>query len=186
MPDRPVLVHAADRGVVGVENDLVAPSWDRAARHHRRQARAAPAAQPAVHAVAVQPRAAPAARRLEALREHLEHGLELVARQRAVRPRAAHQREQRVLAPLARGAARDDLLGEDVERRLGDGDPVEPPAAHGTHQRRALHELVARGREDAPLRPQPERVARAADARNSVAMPRDDPIWHTARSRRRR
>ena len=162
--DRPVLVHGADRGVVGIEHDLVvAELRDRAARAQRRQARAAPAAQPAVHLVAVQVGGAPALGRVEAVGQHREHGLEVRARELAVRPRLAHAREERVLAPVVAGAGRDDLLREDVERRLREHDLVEPAGVHRAQQRRALDQLVARGRQEPALRAQAERVTRAPD-----------------------
>ena len=137
----------ADRGVVGIEHDLVvAELGNRAARHERRQARAAPAAQPPVHLVAVQARAALAARRLEAVAS--------ASRARPRSPRARARGTARCRAPARRARprpsrrprSRDDLLRQDVERRVGNHDPVEPARAHRAHQRGALDQLVARGR----------------------------------------
>ena len=66
----------------GLEHDVVVGGvGNRAARGDRGEPRAAPAAQHAVHRVAVQVRGAMAAARAEAFREHAHHGEVLVARQ---------------------------------------------------------------------------------------------------------
>src|SRR5262249_6418361 len=58
---------------------------------------------------------------------------------------------------------RDDLLREDVERLARRQHAVEASRAHGAAERRALDQLVAGGREEAPLRHRAARVARAPD-----------------------
>ena len=77
---------------------------------------------------------------------------------------AAAQREELVLVPVLGRAGRDDLLGEDVERRVAHGDAVDLAAAGRAHEGRALDELVAGEREEAALGRGDQRVARAADA----------------------
>ncbi len=57
-----------------------------------------------------------------------------------------------------------DLLREDVERRVADGDGLEPRAPEPAHERRALDELVAAQGEETPLRRAPADVRCAADA----------------------
>ena len=73
---------------------------NRAAGGQRGQPRAAPAAQHAIDRVVVDQRAAPAAPRGEPLRQHRHDRREILARERAVWPRAAHERIERVLAPI--------------------------------------------------------------------------------------
>ena len=51
--------------------------------------------------------------------------VELAARQIAIGIGAADQREQLVFLPIAGGAIRDDLLRQDVERRVRDLQPVQ-------------------------------------------------------------
>ena len=92
----------ADDLVLGLEQHLVVGIvGDRAAGGQRGQPRAAPAAQHVVDA-----RRGGSARRAgragaEAFRQHGDDGGEILARQRAVGPGAAHQRVELVLAPFA-------------------------------------------------------------------------------------
>ena len=108
--------------------------------------------------------AAPAALGVDAFGEHAHHGVEILAREIAVRIGAAHEREELVFAVLARGDFGDDLLREHVERMLGDAQAVELAAAHGIEQRDAVDELVAAAREDAALRHAADGVVGAAHA----------------------
>ena len=117
-----------------------------------------------VDRVAMQIGAAPAALGVDAFGEHAHHGVEILARQIAVRIRAAHEREELVFAVFARGDFGDDLLREHVERMLGDAQAVELAAAHGVEQRDAIDQLVAAAREDAALGHAADRVVGAADA----------------------
>jgi hypothetical protein len=112
----------------------------------------------------VDERAPPAAARGDAVAQHGDDVVEVLPREPPVRPRAAHQREEIVRADLARRHRGDALLRQDVERVLGDAEPVQLPRAHGAHGGRGLHEVVAREREDDPLRHGAHRVAGAADA----------------------
>ena len=81
----------------------------------------------------------------------------------AIGPGAAHQREELVLAPLARGDLGDDLLRQHVERLLGDRQPVELAAPDAVEQRRAFDQLVARERKQPALGRAVDRVAGAPD-----------------------
>ena len=56
----------------------------------------------------------------------------VLARQIAIRPGAADSAEQLVLVPLPRGRLGDDLLGQHVERLLGNRQAVELAAAHAS------------------------------------------------------
>ena len=102
------------------------------------------------------------------------------ARQVAIRPRAAHEREQLVLRVIAARGLGDDLLREHVERRVVHDDAIELAALHGAQQRRAFDQIVARDREDAALSAVPETVwpERPTRCRN-VAMRCGEPIWQT-------
>ena len=116
-----------------------------------------------VHRVVMDQRAAPAAAGAKALRQHADHGVEIGARQRPIGPGAAEQREELVLAPLARRHFGDDLLRQHVERLFRDREAIEFPAVHTVEQRRAFDQLVARQREQPALGRPRDRVARAAD-----------------------
>ena len=78
--------------------------------------------------------------------------------------RAAHQLVQPIFLPLVARRGCDDLLGQDVERVLGDDQPVELPLVRRAHQRGALEQLVARQREQPPFGDGGEVVPRPADA----------------------
>ena len=56
---------------------------------------------------------------------------------------APEEIEQLLLIPLARGHFRDNLLGEYIERLLGNPQAVEFAAAHGIQQGSAFDEIVA-------------------------------------------
>src|SRR5438128_5944998 len=98
----------------------------------------------------------------ESFGQHLDHGVELLARQVAVGPGRAHQVEQAVLVPLVARCRRDDLLRQDVEWLLGDDEAVEAPGPYRAQQRRAFDEIVPRQREDAALGNRLEAMPRAA------------------------
>ena len=162
--DREVLVHAADDVVLRLQQDLkVGVVRDRPARGQGGEPRPAPPAQHVVDGVVVDERAAAAAARAEAFRQHGDHRREILARQRAIGPRAADQREQLVLAPFLRRHLGHDLLRQHVERLLQNGEPVELAAADAVDQRRAFHQLVAREREQPALGRARDRVPGSPD-----------------------
>ena len=109
-------------------------------------------------------RAAPAAPRAKPSASIADDGSEILARQRAIRPGAAQQREELVLVPFPCRDFGDDLLRQHVERLLRDREAVEFAAADAVEQRRAFDQLVARQRKEAALRRAVDGVARAADA----------------------
>ena len=113
--------------------------------------------------VAMDERAAPAAAGGEALGQHPDDRVEIVARERAEGPGAPEQVEERRFRPILRRDFRDDLLGEHVERLLGDRKPVELAAADAVEERGAFDEIVARERKQAPLGRAADGVAGAAD-----------------------
>jgi hypothetical protein len=163
--EREVLVQGSDGRLARQQHDVVVELvGDRTAVRDRREPRAAPAAQHAVHAVEVQVCAAAAAMGREPVRNHLRDRDERVARQVAVARCARQTREQIVDLPFLHADFRDDLLREHVERCTARLDRVELAAANTVEQRRALDEVVARQREESSFRQPPEAVARAADA----------------------
>ena len=88
--DGEVLVDAADHMVLGFQQHLVIGGVrDRAAGGQRGQPCAAPAAHHVVDRVVMDQCAATAAAGGEAIRQHVQHGVEIVARQVAIRPGAA-------------------------------------------------------------------------------------------------
>ena len=65
---------------------------------------------------------------------------------------AANEREQIVFPPVLGGGHGDDLLGQHVERRRRHQQAIELALGNRAHQRGAFDQLVARRREDPPLR----------------------------------
>jgi hypothetical protein len=92
------------------------------------------------------------------------HFVEILPRQIAVRPRAAYQFKQLVLAIIGARGLGDDLLREHVEWRIVRDDAIELAATHFAHQRRAFDEVIARDREEAAFRQSCNRMAGASDA----------------------
>ncbi len=163
--DREVLVDRPDLRLLGpLHHGVRVVVGNRAARLDRGHARAAPAAQHAGDAIAMDVRADAAAAIADAFAQHHEDLVEVRVGQLRVRRGAAHERRHLRFGHLFGRARRDDLLREDVERRVAQRDRVEVAATDAAHERRALEQLVARHREQAPLGGPPEVVARAADA----------------------
>ena len=155
----------AHHGLVRLGAHLVVEGvGDGAAAGQGHQAGAAAGAQPPVHGVQVQVGAAPPAAGGEAFGQHPYHGVEAVAGQAAVGVRPAHDRIQLVGRPLARRALGDDLLRQDVERRVRDRDLVQVPPRRCREQRAPFHQVVAAEREEPALGRGADRVAGAADA----------------------
>ena len=138
--DGEVLVERADEDAGRLEDHLVVGVvGNGAAAGDGREPRALARAQHLVDRVAVQIGAAPAALGADAVGEHAHHGVEILALEIAIRIRAAHQREQLVLAVFARGDFGDDLLREHVERMLGN-------VQRGRARRAARHRAARRNR----------------------------------------
>ena len=163
--DREILVDRADGHVFRLEQHLIIRIvGNRSARRQRGRSRAAPAAQDAIDRIAMDQRPTTAPAGGEALGQHPDNRIEVVPRQRAEGPAAPQQVEERVLLPVLRCNLGDDLLGEHVERLLGNREPVELAAANAVEERGALDEIVARERKEAPLGRAANGVAGAADA----------------------
>jgi hypothetical protein len=100
----------------------------------------------------------------EAVRGHLHDVVEVLARQLAIRPGAAHHVEQLVFRVIAAGAFRDDLLREHIQRRVVHDDAIELAAFDRAQERRAFDEIIPIDREHASFRQSGNGVSRAADA----------------------
>ena len=151
--DGPVLVDGAHRRLVGIEHHaVVGDVGDGAAVGGGHDARGLAPAEHAVHAIAMHERAGATQARGGSLGDAGHHVVEGCSREVREGRRGANQGEERVLGPFARGALGDDLLRQDVERRHRRVHAIEASGGHRAHQRRALHQLVARGGEEAPAR----------------------------------
>ena len=126
--DGPVLVDGADERVVGLGDDaVVAGLGDGAAGGDGGEARALAPAQLAVDRVVVHVRAARAATGRDAVAHEVDDLVELRAGHVGVGRGAPDEGEQVVGAPFLRADLGDDLLGDDVEREMGELDGVEAP-----------------------------------------------------------
>ncbi len=96
--------------------------------------------------------------------EQIEHAVELAAGQIAVRVGALHQGVEIVDRDGPLRARAHELLREDVERVPRDARLLDQPLAHASRDDRALEEIGAELREDAPPRGLAHLVARTADA----------------------
>ena len=164
--DREILVDRADDLVFRFEHDLIVGGvGDRAAARQRGQPRAAPAAQQMVDPVVMNQRAAPAAPCGEPLGQHRHNRVEILARQLPVGPGAAEQRVKLVLAAtLGRRLRRRSAAPARRAAARGSSSRVELASSHAVEQRRAFDQIVARQREQPPLRRAADRVAGAPDA----------------------
>src|SRR5215207_1244820 len=95
--------------------------------------------------------------------EHVEHVLELDARELREGIRATHERVQVVDRDFLVGADGDDLLREDVERVSRDRRLLDLACAHLARDDGGLEQVGAELREDAPARDGAQLVAGAAD-----------------------
>ena len=158
------LAHAAPVGQVDREQAAVG---DRAGVGDGERTAALAGAQRAGHAVPDDPRAqlAELLRRVAAV-EHVEHVLELRARQLGEGVRAREHRRDQVHGHrvLARRGDGDDLLGEHVERVARHDGALDQALAHAPGDDRALEQVGAELGEDAALRGVADAVARPADA----------------------
>ena len=160
-----LLVELADPAPVREVHAEQPAVGDRARVGDRERARALAVADRARHAIPHDPRAqlAELLRRVAPV-EHVEHVLELRARQLRVGVGPEHQCVEVIdRERLGRGGHGDDLLGEHVERVARHDGRLDRALAHALGDDRALEQVGAELREDAPLRRLADVVARAAD-----------------------
>ena len=161
-----LLVELADPAAAVDEEDAEqAAVGDRARVRDRELAHAVARAHQAAGAIPDDARAqlGELVRRVTA-REHVEHVLELRAREVAERIGALDERVQIVDAQLLVDGDRDDLLREHVERVARDHRLLDRAFAHRARDDRRLEQVGAELREDATLRDGAELVPGAADA----------------------
>ena len=79
----------------------------------------------------------------ESFGEHRHDGIEIGSRERAIRPRASHERKEVVFAALARRYLRGNLLREDVERGILRDDAVKLAATHRAEECGAFNQVIA-------------------------------------------
>ena len=162
--DREVLVEGADHGAGRLEDHrVVGVLRDRPRVREGGHPRPPPGPEPAVHPVPVDERPAAPPPRGEAGGEHVDHRLERLVIEGPVRPGAPDEGEQLTGLPFASRDLGHDLLREDVEGTLGQGEGVELSPAHGVEEGRALHEVVAAQGEEASLRGRLDPMPGAAD-----------------------
>ena len=157
LADSPAAVHEVDAEQAAV--------GDRACVRDRELARAGAAADHACRAVPddARPKLGELVGRVAA-REHVEHVLELCARELGERVGAAHEPVQVVDGDLLVGGDRDDLLREHVERVARDDRLLDLAVEHAARDDRRLEQVGPELREDAPARDGAELMAGATDA----------------------
>ncbi|MNS21026.1 hypothetical protein D3C72_527800 [compost metagenome] len=159
-----VFVDAADvqrlrfeqHGVVGVVGDG-------AAAGQGGQLAAAAATQGAAHRIAVQVGTAHALAAVVALGEHAQQGLVMLLVELGVGRGLAQAVEQGLFVPGLVAGFGDDLLGQHVQRRPGNVQFIQLAPAYAVEQGHAFDQVIARGREQAPLGHAIDLVSGAAD-----------------------
>src|SRR6267142_2017207 len=104
-----------------------------------------------IHTVAMQVGSVAAALAGDSLGKHLNDFVKRLPFEIAVRIGAADRMEQSVFRPVFRGAHGYDLLGENIHRRIWNGDTVQIALTDGANQRGILDKVIARSGEQAPL-----------------------------------
>ena len=162
--DGEVFVQRANPNRGGLEQHLVVGVVrDGAAGSNRRKPRSPSPTQLAIHRIVVNVGAAPSARGVEPLTQHLDEGVEVATRQSPVRPRATQHVVERVFLPIARTERCDHLLRRNVERLRGNAQLVELTAAHRIDERGGLHQFVAAEGKQPTFRLAAEEMARASN-----------------------
>ena len=160
-----LLVQRADFQIGLGHVDVVEPGvLDRSTRGQREESRAAARVQAVVHAIPQHARRHAFDLVGQGLGHRADDLAERLARQRAIRRRLDEALPQRVGIDRLGGDGGDDLLREHVEWRVGHRHAIERALVDRPHDRRGLHQLLALGDDEAPLRHARERVAGAAHA----------------------
>ncbi len=150
--DGEILIEGADDGFLRQGNDVEERGLgDGSAGGDGGQARTSPGAEAVIDLVAVEVGSEASALGADAFAEHDENLVKGFAGEVAVVAGAADEGEELVFIPFVGGAGGDDLLGEDVERRVRQGELVEVLLADGANDGGALDEFVAGGGEEAAL-----------------------------------
>src|SRR5829696_246821 len=163
--DSEVFVHRSDDQIAGLEHDcIVRGVWYGATRCDGGEARSPASTQPLVYRIVVQVSGTPASLGAEPFREHANDRVKLFAFEIAIRISATNHREEIVLAPLFGSDRSDNLLGQDVERPLGNLETIELAASDGVDNRGTLNQLITRQWKDPALGKTFDSVIRASHA----------------------
>ena len=111
--------------------------------------------------------------------EHAYGVVELFPGQFAVWISLPHEVKQSLFGPFFTRDSRDYLLGENIERFLGDNQMVQLAAPGGVNQRGAFDEFVTARREQSALRNPPTEWPDLPTRWSKVAIDRVEPNWHT-------
>jgi hypothetical protein len=150
--DGEVFVESSDNGLGGQGNYVEERALGNgSAGGDGSQARAATGTKTAVDLIAVEIGSKAPALGTDAFAEHDEDFIKGFAREVAVVAGTANKGEELVLIPLIGGTGGDDLLGEDVEGRVGKGEAIEVALTDGADDGGALDEFVTRGSKEAAL-----------------------------------
>jgi hypothetical protein len=167
---REVLADAADAVLVGQQHHAVIELVrNDAGIGQCGEARAVTRAQAVVYRVVVQVCAAAAASRGIALREHAHDGVEIRARELAVRLRAAQQVVQCILGVFAAGHLGDNVLRQHIQRRARQARAIEVTTRHAVQQGAGFQQVAQRQREQPPLGHGADGMAGAAHALQECA-----------------
>ncbi len=163
--DGEVFVERADDGFFGKSDDGEERGFgDSSAGGDGGEAGATAGAQAVVDLVAIEIGPVASTLGADAFAEHDENFVEGLAGEVAVVAGAADEGEEFVFVPFVGGAGGDDLLGEDVERAVGEDEVIEIGLADGADDGGALDEFVASGGEEASLGDSSTPVPRTSDA----------------------
>ena len=162
--DGEILIHRADEFALGFENDLVfGVVGDRAAAGDGGQSGALAGPQSSMNTVAMQIGSALTAPRGVTFGQHADDSVEVIASQVSIGPGPGHRAVEFVLAEVLASEHRDYLLGQHIQRLLGQLQLVKIAAPHRVDQGDTFDQIVAAGREQPPLGQAAGKVPRAAD-----------------------
>lgn len=132
--DSEIFVHRADLfGLRFQHHAVVAGFGNGAAGGQRGHAGAAPCMQAPMYRIAMQIPGARTKSRAEAIAQHAHHAIEGHPAQPGERPRAPHQREQRIFIPVFAHGFGHDLLRQHVDRRQRNAQGVHFATADGCY-----------------------------------------------------
>ena len=166
--DGKILVDGADDRAFRLRNyGVEGVVGNRAAARDCREAASATAAHASIHSIAMQVGAIAATARGDSFRKHFDDCVELRALEIAIGISATNTREKIVFLPVFSRTHGDDLLRENILRRVGNFDAVEIALSNGANQGGAFKKFISRCGEDSSFRNRAVPVAGASDALQS-------------------
>ena len=158
--DGEVLVHGADEGSLGLQQDSIVRRFrNGTARSQGQHPGTAPAAKSLIYSVIVNQRSATPAPGGESLGDHLDDLVELLASKLTVGIGATHQFEEITGGPVLRCRFRHDLLGENIRWVFDDPEPIQDSGTGPAQEGGTLNQIVATQREKPSLRRAGHRVS---------------------------